>query len=264
MKLVFKGSPPESLQDFIADNPDATWEQMCDIDNSAAHDCRNKAIADQGGCCAYCERRISSGDPLHRRLEHYHPKSDKSGTHNWNLDWNNMLAVCDGGSRRPQEDGKNLPLPANLSCDEHKNHMVNLKKLPVDCEGWLLNPLDAPAFPNVFTLDRSTGFLKADENNCAVVEILENTYETTAELISRTIEILNLNCDRLAEKRRRLVWDINHNIKTLRDKGYSQSDVPGKLVLRYFREKWPAFFTTLRCCLGAAAEGYLKAIDYTG
>lgn len=264
MKRVCKGSPPETLIEFIMGYPDATWEQMCDENTHAANDCRVNAVHDQCGLCAYCERKISSDDPLHRRIEHFHPKSDKAGSHNWGLDWVNMLAVCDGGSRRSPKEGTYYPLPGNLSCDEHKNHMINKKKLHSDCEGYVLNPLDVPPFPNLFTLDMSTGYLKPDEDACAAVEVRENAYNTTAELVSNTIDILNLNCDRLAEKRRRLIWNINRNIKTLRDYKVPPSEMHGKLVDRYFKSKWPEFFTTIRCCLGSAAEEFLLYTNYVG
>ena len=74
MKRVHKGPAPNALQGFVLKSPDATWEQMSG-DNThggghAAHECRDRAIGDQKGLCAYCEQRISSNDPLHRRIEH--------------------------------------------------------------------------------------------------------------------------------------------------------------------------------------------------
>ena len=263
MKRVCKSpSGPQTLQDYKLTYPDATWDQM--RNDQAAHDCRDQASQDQHGLCAYCEQKITADDPLHCRIEHFHPKSDKDGTHNWDLDWENMLAVCDGGSGSSQEERKMHPLPANLSCDAHKNHMMQTRKLPVACEGHLLNPLSVPSFPNLFALDKGTGYFKPDEASCAVVEISDNACDTTAELVNRTITILNLNCERLAEKRRLLVVNIDQNKKTLRQKGISPAEMPEKLGSRYFSTKWPEFFTTLRCCLGPIAENYLKTLHYQG
>ena len=268
MKRVCKGSPPQSLGVFVAANPEATWEDMS-YDNTqggarAAHDCRDKTIDDQNGLCAYCEQTVSSLAPMRRRLEHFHPKSDKSGAVNWGLDWGNMLAACDGGSWRVTDEEKSYPLPGNLSCDEHKNHMVITGKLSIECEGRLLNPLDAPAFPNVFLFEKGTWHLKPNEAACACVEIPGNVFQTTAELVSQTISILNLNCDRLADRRKLLVWNIERNKKTLRDKNIPHTEMQEKLVQRYFTKKWPEFFTTLRCLLGDAAEDYLALIEYRG
>jgi len=116
----------------------------------------------------------------------------------------------------------------------------------------------------MFSLNKGTGHLKPDETSCSAVKIPGNKYETTFELVDRTIAILNLNCDRLAEKRITLVRDIERNKKRMRQKGVPSSEMPNKFADRYFAEEWPEFFTTLRCCLGAVAEDYLKSIDYQG
>ena len=269
MKRVCKNHPgPPALRDYAQAYPDAAWEQMRD-DNAqggyqAAHDCRAQALHDQHDLCAYCEQKIAANAPLHCRVEHFHPKSDNTETHNWSLDWKNMLAVCDGGSSGSQEERKTHPLPANLSCDAHKDRMVQIGRLPVACEGRLLNPLDIPSFPNLFTFDKGTGYFEPDGASCADVEILGNACGTTTELVNRTIAVLNLNCGRLAEKRRLLVVNIDQNKKVLRQKGFSPAEIPEKLVRRYFSAEWPEFFTTLRCCLGPAAENYLKSISYKG
>jgi uncharacterized protein (TIGR02646 family) len=221
----------------------------------AAQECRAIAVRDQCGLCAYCEQKISPDDPLHCRVEHFHPKSDSSGT--WGTDWQNMLAVCDGGSVAQQEERTNLPLPENLSCDAHKDRMIQMKKLPMSCEGHLLNPLNASAFPNLFAFDKGSGHLEADTTSCRATAI-------PVELVMGTINALNLNCERLAEKRRLLVINIDQNKKTLRQKGIPPASMPEKLVRRYFGTQWPEFFTTLRCCLGSAAEQYLQNINYEG
>jgi hypothetical protein len=56
---------------------------------------------------------------------------------NWALDWNNIFGVCIGGD---DSDKKLHPLPENLSCDSHKNHLVNKKQLPGACEKFLVMP----------------------------------------------------------------------------------------------------------------------------
>ena len=268
MKRVNKGPIPETLQNYLLSNPDKTWEEMINDamggGSVAAHACRDQAIRDQKGLCAYCEQAISVQDPLHRRIEHYHPKSDRTGNHNWSLDWDNMLATCDGGSASLGKERSLHPLPGNLSCDAHKDRMMQSGKLPVSCEGYLLNPLTIPTQPNLFALDKGTGYLKPNESGGALVDIVDNAFETTAALISETITMLNLNCDRLAEKRRRIVIDIDRNKKYLRQRGFTPAESQGKLLDRYFSVEWPAFFTTLRCCFGNIAEDYLQSRNYSG
>ncbi|MCL2137767.1 MAG: TIGR02646 family protein, partial [Coriobacteriia bacterium] len=156
------------------------------------------------------------------------------------------------------------PLPRNLSCDAHKNHMNQKGGLPKACEGYLLNPLDVPASPNLFTFNKSTGELMPNPIACEVVQFTDNKYETTYELISRTIEILNLNCDRLRTDRVLVLQSIDKNIKALRQRGVHPSEVTAKLVGRYFNTKWPQYFTTIRCCLGTMVEDYLESIEFAG
>ena len=174
---------PQTLKDYARTHPNATWEQMrndnANSGSQATQDYRVQAVTDQCGLCAYCEQKISSDDPLHCRVEHFHPKSDRSKS--WGTNWQNMLAVCDGGSAAPQEDRHSHPLPENLSCDAYKDRMIQMEKLTVSCEGYLLNPLDLPAFPNLFAFDKGSGHLEADESNCSSVEIPKNSHSSTAE-----------------------------------------------------------------------------------
>jgi len=269
VKRAGKSRPgPRSLLDYAQAHPEDSWEQMRDNNAeggyTAAHDCRDRAIQDQHGLCAYCEQKITTEAPRHRRIEHFHPKADQSGTHNWSLDWENMLAVCDGGGESSTAERKIHPLPANLSCDAHKDREIQAGNLPSNCEGYLLNPLCIPAFPNLLALDKGTGHFRPDYGSCSTVDYPGNAYNTTAELVRRTIAALNLNCERLAVKRRLLVVDIDKNKKTWREKGLPPAALPAALIRRYFKEKWPEFFTTLRCCLGPAAEDHLNSLNYQG
>ena len=127
MKRVEKSAEPQSLADFRTAYPDGTWEQMR---NDALHngqqayaDCRSHTSEDQRGLCAYCEIGLKKDQPHKCRVEHIHPKSDNSSGHNWHLDWQNLLSVCNGGAT---EGCAETPLPENLSCDAHKkdSHLV--------------------------------------------------------------------------------------------------------------------------------------------
>ena len=247
MKRVEKSAEPQSLADFRAACPDATWDQMR---NDALHngqqayaDCRSQTGVDQRGLCAYCEIRLNENQAHKWRVEHIHPKSDDLAEHNWHLDWQNLLSVCNGGET---EGCAETPLPENLSCDARKKDSL-----------LAINPLDIPAFPNVFAFDKATWYLHADPDACASAGL-------DADKLEQSIEMLNLNCHRLARLRREVLFAIERRKKILRGKDYTPEKAAPKLASDFFQTQWPEFFTTIRCCLGPAAEEYLRSIDYTG
>ncbi len=258
MKTVVKSMPePDNLAAFRTADPNGAWE---DLRNGALHhghealqEIYSRTIRDQKGLCAYCECRIRVEDTLHRRIEHFHPKSDRSSNKNWDLDWQNMLAVCDGGTRSGH------PLPKNMHCDARKGSVVY--------DGNLLNPLLLPLFPSLFAIHKRTGELKADKRACAGVTIRNNHCGTTKALVENTIEILNLNCPRLSDLRLAVVEAIDAQKKQCRKKGMDPKEALRELVKRFFSTNlpdWPEFFTTIRCCLGQTAEEDLHSINYQG
>jgi uncharacterized protein (TIGR02646 family) len=167
-----------------------------------------QAIIDQSGLCAYCECKISADQPHRCRIEHFHPKADSSQNKNWHLDWQNMLATCNGGE---SEGSTAEPLPANLSCDAYKNHMITKGALQIQVEQCIFSPLHLPSFPNIFAFDKGTGHLEPDQSACSQTAI-------DADKLNNTIQMLNLNCERLARLRREIVVNIERNKKKLRQK----------------------------------------------
>ncbi|WP_458725457.1 retron system putative HNH endonuclease [Pseudomonas mandelii] len=267
MKRVIRLDEPAELAEYRAANPLSSWEQMRgDAAGRAAYETvRLQLLNGQGCLCGFCEIGIHDLDPLKCRVEHFHPKSDTSTAHNWALDWYNFIAVCMGGSQRYLQAPYTLePLPENLSCDAHKDQMITAGRLTEYCEGWIIDPLDVPEFPCLFFLVKSTGQLEPDEQACADVTIPGNKHASTQELVRHTIDMLNLNCNRLCEARKRVLWDIERNKKSLRLQGIRPEQALRTLSERYFRHRWPAFFTTIRFCLGTAAEQYLTDMEFQG
>jgi len=270
MKRVLKQQEPTELARFRDKDPQSTWQQMKDDANFGGSEayvaCRTQLLEDQGGICAFCEIGIHDNDPLKCRVEHFHPKSDISPAHNWALDWNNLLAVCAGGSYRfGATPHTQEPLAENLSCDAYKDQMIQSGRLSDQCEGWILNPTQLLAAPNVFQLEKSTGRLLPDNSSCAMAPNWPgNQHSSIQALVQHTIDMLNLNCDRLCQARLVIIRDVERNKKRQRDQGYSAEQGLSNLVTRYFRQDWPEFFTTIRICLGAAAEAHLLNIAFQG
>lgn len=271
MKRVHKGREPEKLTGFRSVRPTATWKEMQidlhDNGQQACLDCRQQAINDQKGLCAYCEIDISDNEPLKCRVEHFHPKSDQTTAHNWALDWFNMLAVCNGGSR-PEIAVSSFHMPPikdNLSCDAFKDRMIQTKQLPEDCAGWILNPLHLRCLPSLFRIEKSSGKLTPDPVSCVACEPWPENHHGNLELmVQHSIDMLNLNCDRLQQARLRVIRDIERNKKKQRQQGLSSQQGLEKLTRYYFRRHWPEFFTTIYLCLGLAAQSYLKNLSFQG
>lgn len=270
VKRTVKGAEPHTLQAFRQVQPHALWDALR---HDAHHggmqayaDIRHQTHQDQGGLCAYCEIDISPNDPLKSRIEHFHPKSDRSTPTNWALAWHNMLAVCAGGSYRHAAAPHTLePLDENLSCDAHKDRLIQKKQLPQACEGWLLNPLQLPAWPSLFEVNKSNGELRPSHAPCSQSDPWpHNPFADLNTLVAHTIAALNLNCPRLCAARLVVVRDIERNKKKQRLAGHSPQQGLAMLAQRYLHTPWPGFFTTICHCLGSAADDYLHQAGYQG
>ena len=265
MKKVNKSLPPNELTDFQKENAAADWSDFRDAKRSAAYKAlRSLIISDQGGLCAYCEQNISTRPSSSRRLEHFHSKSDTSQPGvNWALEWSNVIAVCLGGSSSIDDDHTRHPMPTNLSCDAFKAHLENCGKISKANEGNVLNPQEIPAFPNLFTFDKATGELKTDYKVCGSVEFQgQNVHASLSELVDKTIEVFNLNCQRLCDER--LVMLVHYSQQVARARKANNKNIFDQLAARWFSQSWPSFFTTRRALLGKYAESYLISMNYEG
>lgn len=287
MKRCNKLNEPPSLATYRNAQPNSTWEAMKDDPwhggQQAYHEIKQTLVQGQRGLCAYCELRITKGfseteldaSRPEQRVEHFHPKSDQNPNHNWALDWSNLWAVCHGGSQAPlaglpaNASTYLEPLAINLSCDAHKDQQITLGKLASDPKGYLLAPNDVVAFPQLFQF-APDGAPEACLENCATVVIPNNRYADTATLVSRTIEHLNLGCNRLNRNRSKVKGQLIKQIELLRKraKGESPQNAMLKLARRIFSSDtntlWPEYFTFLRWSLGKSAEEHLKSVQFMG
>lgn len=259
LKKLNKSAIPTELTQFVVQTPKASWD---DFKNNSQNDykkVKKLIFTDQGERCAYCEKALKKKTADKKRIEYYHSKSDKSNPNmNWALEWSNIIGVCLGGS---DKETAHL-LPENLSCDAHKAHLEEKKKLHIPCDGYVLNPLDIIANPTLFDFDKSQGKLKANSTACALCNPDNNQYVTVEKLVEKTIEIFNLNCERLVEQRLLVFHQYEHFIKSA--KKVNNTQIHSQLAKRWFNHKWPSFFTTRRIMLGSHSEKYLNSIQYEG
>lgn len=257
MKKINKSLPPNPLTEFAEHNPNGNWDDFRNA-RQPYDDLKRQMLQDQGGICAYCEKKFSDASQS-QRIEHFHDKSDMNSEHNWALDWNNVLLVCLGGST--PEDKKQYS-PNHLSCDAHKG---TIKTLPAACEGYFLNPIHIQTTACLFIFDKATGKLLVNCDVCQqlAMDNLSNQYgDDWCMLAEQTINVLNLNCERLCKDRLEVLRFYNRRIKKYRE----MKDGAGlsKLSESVFRNQFPEFFTTWRSLLGKHAEEYLQSIAYNG
>ena len=107
-----KGPPPARLT-ALTTTPEMTWAGLGTADRDPI---RIALVRDQGGLCAYCQRRIATDtDPTtglsRMKIEHWIPRSASAAHH---FTWSNLLGVCTGGS----QESSNVLLGQNAQhCD---------------------------------------------------------------------------------------------------------------------------------------------------
>lgn len=256
MKKILKGVEPSRLVAYRQLHPSNNWKQF--LKRSARKlQTREQLVADQGGLCAYCEIDLKpasgGGSVADLRVEHFHPKSDTSTTHNWDLDWQNLLGCCHGGAQRNVTDASQRFTSPDSSCDVPKgrNNWDNV----------ILNPLHLPPFPCLFQYNRGTGAIVVNIEACRQASI-------SSDKAQDTIDKLCLDASRLRSLRKPVLDHVNDQLRRLLDSGNTleeaRSVVAQALLKKDGNNHWPAFFSAIRNYLGADAEKQLQAISYNG
>ena len=165
MKYIIKNEPPESLETY------KSLEGACfnDMPLEIKEELRASLIAEQGGICCYCGRRIIPD--WHSVIEHLLPKSLRQ-YQNLQLEYSNLLCSCDGGESDRTGKSKAQKKVFPPYCDSKKNNRV-IKVTPLDenCE------------------------------SCFFYDEEGHIYGKTAEA-EETIEIVGLDCSTLVNLRK--------------------------------------------------------------
>lgn len=96
MKDIVQGAEPELLiKHRTSSIPD--WRPTYDnIDPATKEQLRDSLLSAQGHLCAYCMARINK-DNSH--IEHWHPRKGPNKRPDKQLEYKNLLLVCDNGSK---------------------------------------------------------------------------------------------------------------------------------------------------------------------
>ena len=236
----------------VGDN--ANWNDFRDHNKGASYNELIEELIDvQHGLCGYCEINLCGSNliELDRQIEHVIPRRDPQQGASKEVDITNMIACCKGGTspvfasseRSSDEDRYLEPVKDNMSCGQAKEDLNDAD---------FLEPRKLPALPSL-TKVLVDGRIEVDEDACESENI-------PAARVTRTIEILNLNAERLRLAREKQWNNLEEEADQISDPDDSDIidawirsvlmlDDAGRLV---------SFFTTTRSYFGPLAERVLE------
>ena len=200
----------------------------------------------QRGLCGYCEIDLTETD---RQVEHVIPRSDPDRGASKELNCNNMIACCLGGTARnlhgPDAIGDEgrypEPVKRNLSCGQAKGEANDAE---------FVDPRTLPPLQAVIKVYLD-GKIEADREAC-------DRCEVDADHVTRTIAILGLNIERLRLFRERRWSALNQNWRAYFDDPHVMESAARAELLPAPNGDLPRFFTTARSYFGPLGDGVLQ------
>ena len=197
MKLIIKSQEPEDFHEWkqlANDDWQPSWTGMPGDIKRSLH---QSLIAEQGGICCYCGRRIDASES---HIEHFHPRGRNSFPE-LEIIYANLLASCQ----------RNVQPGAPLHCGKKKGKWFD--------ERLTLSPLDAES-EHRFRFGSNGPIMPLDEG------------DDGARL---TIEHLGLDIDKLRALRRSAIEGVISELDTLSDQdlgllisGFAERDSNGE------------------------------------
>ena len=192
----------------------------------------------QHGLCGYCEIDIKDVD---RQIEHVCPQSDPDQGALGILDHTNMIACCKGGTSASSDSTRTLlPVKRNLSCGQAKDDLVDTN---------FIDPRTLPDLPSLIQVDFE-GQINANPEACEICGI-------TIDNVSKTIEILGLNNDRLRNARKSRWTALSENWSNYFEDPQLMEAAARDQLLPDESNQLTNFFTTSRSFFGDYSERVL-------
>ena len=223
----------------------ADWNAFRDHNQGASHkELIEKLIDVQHGLCGYCEINLTEID---RQIEHVIPRNDQQQGAAKEVDVTNMIACCKGGTssvyapseRSSDEDRYREPVKDNMSCGQAKGNQNDEN---------FIDPRLLPARPSLIKVLRD-GSITVDEEAC------ESEGIPTAR-VKRTIDILNLNAERLRLTRTKYWTELVERSGQFDDPDKMNAWIRSVLIPDE-NGQLPPFFTTNRSYFGPLSEPIL-------
>lgn len=239
-------NPTSGLAEYLnAVGKSANWEEFRSHNAGAAYrELRDALIQNQHGLCAYCEIELIV---LDYQIEHVIPQSDPQYGASGEVDIANLIACCKGGtssvfasSQKGSDEGRYLkPIKCNMSCGQAKGNRSDAD---------FLDPRKLPALPSLTKVLRD-GRIEADEEACRLEGM-------SPIRVTRTIEILNLNAERLRLAREKWWNDLVDRSGQIDDLDM-MNDWIRSVLIPDADDLLTSFFTTSRCYFGPLGERVL-------
>ena len=248
MKIIRRLKEPTpglvTYLDCVGDDVD--WDEFRSHGSGMSYRELRAALTDnQRGLCAYCEMTIRG---RRHQIEHVIPRNTLRHGHAKALDIANMLACCMGGTVSDfglEEDGEagedryREPVRDNMSCGQAKGDRE---------EEAFIDPRTLPEAPSLAKV-MENGRIEVDEEAC-------RTAGFTPDHMARTIEILNLNAERLRLAREKRWNDLVEVSEDIDDP--EKMDAWARAVLMPDEDGSLApLFTTTRCYFDSLGERIL-------
>ena len=212
MRGIRKLQEPRKLAQYRASNPQGSWEDFR-RGRARRNAVKDALIAQQQGLCCYCEidlkTSVQQGEIDDFRVEHFHPKSDCSTSHNWALDWQNLLACCSGGSATKVVDSQSRASQSDVS---DLDHSCDVPKQDHNWDGVILNPLNLPRHVCPFRFSRNEPYISVNTAVCEAHRIDLTQAKTT-------IEKLRLHSPRLVRLREEKLNKLSDELSRLTQQG---------------------------------------------
>ena len=236
--------PTPGLAEYLdsVDNP--SWDEFgAHNAGESLRELRATLARSQHHICAYCEIDIWKS---RRQVEHVIPRSDEGAGERMALDVSNMAACCMGGTVRVVGSGAGddgdyyrAPIRHNMSCGQAKNNRY---------DDAFIDPREIPAVPSLMSV-HGDGLIEADERACQAAGL-------SAHAVTRTIDMLNLNAERLRVARSKWRNALLEESRHVENEG-SMSAWIRSLLTPNADGQLLRFFTTSRCFFGPMAERIL-------
>ena len=227
--------PTRGLADYLQSVTQRSWNEFTSHRSGASfRELRKALLQNQHGLCAYCETAVPVV-PGQSQIEHVVPRSDSRYGAAKELDIANLVVCCPGEGKR-RADSSRRARRSGLTCGQAKEDQWDRD---------FADPRTVPSSPPLLSVD-SEGRIEVDSDACRGAG-------WSPQQIRRTIELLNLNAERLCLARERLWNDLVESSKHFSALTQIEEWVRS-LLSPDEKDRLPPFFTTTRIYFGSAAE----------